>query len=511
LAGVLALGLAVSGTAAADAAPTPQALPAAPPVAAAAATATNSSRDVIANLWEWNWPSIARECTTVLGPKGYGGVQVAPPTDSTKRTELGNGSDTVLNPWWEVYQPVRYALTSRMGNEAQFRQMVSTCRAAGVKVYVDAVINHMAAQGTTSYGGVAHERYRYTQVPYRPNNFHKYSGDCPSSTGGIEDFNAVTQVWNCELVELPDLRTETRYVRTQVVRYLNKLLGYGVSGFRVDAAKHMPQADLIAIRNRLTNTVDGERPYWALEVIPGGPGVLTPWAYARAGSLLGFDYARQVKDAFKSYTKDATGSIASLRVFGEDAGLLPSEQSTVFIQNHDTERGNEVVTYKDGKTNIIAHQFMLAYPYGRPQVYSSFEFGADTAQSPPSDANGFVTDTNCASGWTCVNRLTPVANLVGFRNYVGEARLRNWYDDGANVISFSRGNRGWIAINNGTAPVRRRFQTGLRRGTYCDISRGNYRAGTCTGPTVRVNARGRASVTVGAKEAVAFAANNLVR
>ena len=54
----------------------------------------------------------------MLGPAGYGGVQVAPPQDSVKRTELGNGSDTILHPWWEVYQPVDYKLTSRMGTEA---------------------------------------------------------------------------------------------------------------------------------------------------------------------------------------------------------------------------------------------------------------------------------------------------------------------------------------------------------------------------------------------------------
>ena len=44
---------------------------------------------VTANLWEWNWPSVAKECTNVLGPTGYGGVQVAPPQDSVKRTDLG--------------------------------------------------------------------------------------------------------------------------------------------------------------------------------------------------------------------------------------------------------------------------------------------------------------------------------------------------------------------------------------------------------------------------------------
>ena len=129
-----------------------------------------------ANLWEWNWVSVASECRTVLGPAGYGGVQVAPPQDSVKRTSLGNGSDTVLHPWWEVYQPVRYELTSRMGNEQQFRTMVRACRRAGVKVYVDAVINHTTGQGNTSYGGASYTPYNYPAVPYGPNDFHFNAG-----------------------------------------------------------------------------------------------------------------------------------------------------------------------------------------------------------------------------------------------------------------------------------------------------------------------------------------------
>ncbi len=517
LAGVLGLTFGLSAITVGAAVAAPAAVPAAAPQAAPAAAAPAPPDGVIANLWEWNWRSIAKECTQVLGPKGYAGVQVAPPQDSLKRTALGNGSDTVLHPWWEVYQPVRYVLSSRMGSEAEFRTMVSTCRSAGVKVYVDAVINHMTGQGSTSYGGVAYERYAYeglfgTTGTYSPNNFHKNTGQCPSSTGGIENFNDVTQVHNCELVGLADLRTETGYVRTQLVRYLNKLIGYGVSGFRVDAGKHVPQADLIAIRDRLQTTLDGERPYWVLEVGPGSPGAISPTAYLGAGDLLGFDYQKQIHDAFKSYTTPATGSIASLRVFGEDAGLLPSKRSLVFIHNHDTERNsNDTVNYKDGKTNIIAHQFMLAYPYGRPQVYASFTFGTDTAQSPPSDAAGLITDTDCSNGaWTCVDRDTGVANMVGFYNYVGKARLRNWYDDGQNLVAFSRGAKGWIAINNGTTNVTRSFQTGLPRGVYCDISHGTFADGACSGPRVQVGANGRATATVRAKEAVAFTKADLV-
>src|SRR5436305_1589428 len=272
-------------------------------------------RDVIANLFEWNWPSVARECVHVLGPAGYGGVQVAPPQDSLMRTQAVD--PPVLHPWWEVYQPVDYQLTSRMGTEAQFRAMVATCRAAGVKVYVDAVINHMTGQGEEAYG----------RLPYPPG---------------------------------------------------------------------------------------------------------------------------------------ATGNITDLAVFGEAAGLLPSDRTLVFVENHDTERNGSTLSYKDGATNILATEFMLARGYGRPQVYASFTFTGND-DSPPSDAGGFITDTVCGAAWTCLDRNTGIANMVGWHNTVGNAPLANWSDDGVNLIAFSRGNRGWIALNNHADAHSLTVRTGLRR------------------------------------------------
>src|SRR6201999_2904900 len=133
----------------------------------------------------------------------------------------------LVHPWWEVYQPVDYKLTSRMGDEAQFRSMVSTCRRAGVKVIVDAVINHMADQGTTSYGGVHYTRQNYPD--YTPADFHQKGVDCPTSDGTIQDFNNYLQVTKCDLVALPDLKTESDKVRATLAGYLNKLIGYGVS------------------------------------------------------------------------------------------------------------------------------------------------------------------------------------------------------------------------------------------------------------------------------------------
>ena len=68
---------------------------------------------MIVHLFEWPWPDIAAECETVLGPRGYCGVQVSPPMEHIQG-----------QPWWARYQPVSYKLESRSGSRAEFQEMV---------------------------------------------------------------------------------------------------------------------------------------------------------------------------------------------------------------------------------------------------------------------------------------------------------------------------------------------------------------------------------------------------
>ena len=529
--------LAATGLApvAADAAPSTLQPPPARAALQARAGATGApslrSKDpgVMANLFEWNWPSVAAECSTVLGPAGFGGVQVSPPQDSLKRTaedqaDPNTGAVTVRHPWWEVYQAVDYSLTSRMGSEQQFKDMASTCRKAGVKVYVDAVINHTVGQGHVSYGGQTYDKPLYDQpaVPYTRENFHVPQGECPT-TGGVDDFNNIKQVTNCDLVGLHDLRTQTPYVRGTLAAYLNTLLGYGVSGFRVDAAKHVGQTDLDAIYARLDKTKDGTKPYWALEVFGGGPGSLSPEAFTSSGTVLGLDGVKQIRDAFNSYTAAHEGSIATLKDFGEDSGLTPSGRTLSFVQNHDTERNGDALSYKVGARNTLATEWLLASGYGTPQVYSGFTWDAPdpstlppnatnddksgNAASPPSDDEGMVRDTDCTpgQGWACTDRNPGVLAMVGWHNYVGDRARHRWYDDGENVIAFNRGNRGWVAFNNNQQGAKTiTVKTGMKKGTYCDIIHGGLKSGRCSGPTVRVSGSGRATVTIKALDTVAF-------
>ncbi|GAA1224234.1 carbohydrate-binding module family 20 domain-containing protein [Kitasatospora nipponensis] len=460
----------------------------------AAATATGG--DVIANLFEWNWSSVAAECTGVLGPKGYGAVQVAPPEDSIRLA----GSP---HPWWDVYQPVGYDLNSRMGTEAQFQAMVATCHGAGVRVYADVVLNHMAGSNqssTDSYGGdgFSTAARSYQQVPYGPGDFHGYPGDCPNSGLAITDWNNQTQVQECDLLSLEDLRTESDHVRAAEAGYLNKLLGYGVDGFRVDAAKHINQADLANIESRLTGTLAGGRPFVLQEVFPGSSGNLAPAAFESNGSLIGFDYADALKGQFQ-------GNIAGLRTFGQSWGLEPSAKDGSMVTNHDTERDGSTLNYKSGAQFRLANEFMLAWGYGTPSVYSGFAFAASD-DSPPADAGGFVTATDCSSAaWVCTDRVQGIANLVGWHNAAQGQPVANWWDNGNNAIAFSRGGTAWIALNNSGTAVTQSFTTGLAAGSYCDVVHGDPSAGGgCSGPRVTVDATGRATVTVAAGDSVAL-------
>ena len=94
--------------------------------------------------------------------------------------------------------------------------------------------------------------------------------------------------------------------------------------------------------------------------------------------------------------------------------------------------------------------------------------------------------------------------MVGWHNYVGNAPIANWADDGVNLIAFSRGHRGRISINNEASAQTKTFVTGLQPGTYCDIIHGSVSNGSCTGPAITVGSGGTASVTVPGKDSVAL-------
>lgn len=416
------------------------AAPAGPAAPASVPAPANFAGDVIANLWSWNWRSVTAECTDHLGPAGFGAVWVAPPAES-----LRHPSGT----WWDVYQPYSYELTSRFGTETEFTEMIEACHRAGLAVFTDAVINHTAALTGVGYAGTELAD-KYDPPMYDRDDYHV--DECPNQ---ISRWTDAWEVQHCELLGLPDLATERRAVRDRIAGYLDSQLALGVDGFRIDAAKHIPAADLTAIYARLASTWSGAPPFIFHEVFPGGPA--EPEDYFAAGAVLDFDYADRIKTA-------VLGDISILATL--DQRVLPPEHSVTFVTNHDTERNRRHLSYEHGATTVLANVFQLAWPHGRPTIYSGFEW-ATRDQGPPNDA-GFVTDTDCGAGWVCLHRDPAIVAMTAWHNAVGAAPVTNWQSPAAGVIGFRRGT-GFVALNNGDESGELTFATGLADGSYCNV------------------------------------------
>lgn len=469
--------------------------------------------DVFVHLFEWKWTDIATECEQVLGPAGWKAVQVSPPQEH---------SITPTYDWSERYQPVSYTVArSRSGTDTEFHDMVDRCRAAGVDIYVDAVINHMTNYPSPGVGsaGTSYSKYEYPGL-YTSTDFH--------TPCALNDYSSAANVQDCELFSLPDLNTGMDSVRRKIAGYLITLARMGVAGFRIDAAKHVQQVELDDILTVVDSTMSAEGrplPYWFLEVSAGSGEALQPRDYfgeayksGGAADITEFIFSG-VGDKF---THKGGQHISQLDPEGPDGsrfsavawGLMPSDKAVVFLENHDTQHNDGVISYRDGQTFRLATVWMLAQPYGYPKVLSNYVFQrpAQNSMGPPSDAGGHTRDVHCSTSletaqtgdWVCQHRDPVIAAMVGFRRAVAGTTMDHFWSDGDNAIAFSRGSLGFVAINHESQALSQNVSTGLPAGTYCDLLTGGPSGNGCTGTTLTVDDAGSVSLELEPESAVAI-------
>lgn len=448
---------------------------------------TEPLHDVGVQMFQWTWDAIARECTEQLGPTGVSWVLTSPPNEHITG-----------EAWWTSYQPVSYRVESRLGTREQFADMVATCDAAGVGIVADAVINHMTGQEDpgTGWAGSAYEHYEY------PGLYSDAAGDfhhCDTPDGDISTYDDAAEVQGCELVNLADLATEKESVRATIVAYLDDLLSLGVTGFRIDAAKHMPAEDVAAIVGELP-----ESTFIVQEVIRGNEPV-TPEQYVGSGLVHEFGYGRDVRGFVQGSTFE--------KVLDLGDGMLPSESAVVFVDNHDTERNGSTPSYQDGRAYLLANVLMLAGDYGTPTLYSGYAF-SDHDAGPAQDDDGRVQDARCAGtgpddelpdgAWVCQHRWPGIAGMVGWRAEAARLPAEHVVTTGKHVLSFSRGGRAFVAVNRDDEPVDGSWQTGLPAGTYCDVADGPVTSSGCAGATLTVAEDGTLTASVAGEDFVAI-------
>lgn len=394
--------------------------------------------------------------------------------------------------------------------------MIKRCNAVGVRIYADAVINHMTGMPGIHYGSSGspafYDNTSYPAVPYNSDDFNK---DC-----GIQDYNDPVQVRNCWLSGLADLNQNVEWVREKIVDYMNDLVDLGVAGFRIDAAKHMWPEDLENIYGRLKNlnTKHGfssdARPFIYQEVIDLGSEGVKSSEYTHLATVIEFKYSNAMGMAFRGQIalKDLPSAIVT------DWNMLPSQDALVFVDNHDNQRGHgaggeAILSFKTPKQYKMATAFHLAFPYGIPNLMSSYDFSSSD-QGPPHYSNGTVkspsinSDGSCGNGWICEHRWRQIYGMIEFKNVVGDdADLDHWWDNGNNQIAFQRGNRGLIVFNGeANSDLDVKLQTSLPSGFYCDIASGRKNGYECTGNMINVECNGVVRIQIAANASDGFVA-----
>lgn len=248
--------------------------------------------DVILHAFDWSYAKVAAKAREIAAA-GYKAVLLMPPLKSEK---------TARCEWWRRYQPQDFRTIDHCnGNKETFKAALAALKANGVRAYADVVVNHMANErhGDTSFPGQAtlkeyrrNSTYWSKQILYgdRDGNGILDNGFLPDQgrpaglfssqdfhpAACIRDGNNRTSVIRDRLCgpppdrglpDLVDTDPKQTWVNNQRKQYIQALYDLGVRGFRLDAAKHMPNK---AIRSFVSEKVATTAQVFAEIITSGG-------------------------------------------------------------------------------------------------------------------------------------------------------------------------------------------------------------------------------------------------
>ena len=356
--------------------------------------AQTASADEV-NIYEaFNEPfRVVQERLPEIAALGFTHVLISPPQKSLDRSE-----------WWARYQPVDYRLIEGpLGRQEDLVSLTQQAHQLKIKIVVDTVLNHMA--DVRSYPDL-----QYPQ--FGAGDFH--GRDSSSCIRNFGDRRQAVEGWLCDFrAMLPDLKTESQYVRQVHLEYLRKLVELGADGFRFDAAVNIEPDYFAFLKKNL-----GDKLFYFGEVV--GTSKEEVRLYTRDMKVTDFWLLRSM---LKMFDGDAPVSEFESALSGT-AGL--GSDQVAFVRTHDALFHQDFFNLSDPKAIELAYAFVL------------------TSQFP----NTFVLDRDLA--------LPSVRPALEFRRAVSGASHRfvkgkelcAWEKCSANrVLAWTREQKGFVVMN----------------------------------------------------------------
>ncbi|MFO0840902.1 MAG: alpha-amylase family glycosyl hydrolase [Gemmataceae bacterium] len=400
--------------------------------------------DVVVQLFNWKFTEIKDELPK-LKELGYTRVHVSPPMKSHKGDQ-----------WFFRYQPVDFTkVEGPLGTSDELKEL---CKAAnkpdvGIAIVVDCVFNHMADHPdfVTREGGKV-VRLQYPR--FSTADFHVDQQDVKTDTDRLKGW-----------LGLPDLKTESTYVRGELKNYVKMLVrDYGVRGFRFDAAKHIEPEFFKEVLGVLT---DAERKglYVFGEYVTGTPSEMGDYL----GTMKCYDFplAQTMKGAF-----GFGGDLKRLVEPERNGEALNGPNAVTFVTHHDV--AMHVIDEKErwdwirigglegGVDEKLAYAYILGRLDGTPYVYSGMTTYRKLREDDAAEKASFKRHKHR-------HREAPIAAGVLFHN-LALGKGMSWRVKEKNQLAWQRGTDQFVAINKaGEAWKPGDLSTTLEGGEYRDL------------------------------------------
>ncbi|WP_211194942.1 alpha-amylase domain-containing protein [Halorhabdus amylolytica] len=314
--------------------------------------AASGGESVAFQYFHEDWETITNDLDRVAS-RGYDAIWIQQPAKGAVTKEEQNGrNDPPLG-----YQPVDLRnFDSELGTETELETLIDTAHDNGVEVYLDTVMNHMAAEPDDTFpyfssrdfhneGGIEDWAYQFD-----PRDDRCYENGSPKDPDKIECDPDMVE--DGDLLGLKDLDQNKQYVRDQLKRYMEDIAALGADGYRFDAVKHIPESFFANYANQWAENLDMFR---VGEVLSGSTDYVSGYVNAGPG-MHAFDYPLYfvLQGVFDH------GDMSRL----EGAGLVAQNpwRAMPFVENHD----------QDGPTQYeLAHAFVLTIE-GYPVVYNRY-------------------------------------------------------------------------------------------------------------------------------------------
>ena len=393
----------------------------------------------VLHAWCWSFNSI-KENMAAIKEAGYTSVQTSP----INAVVVGNGGDKKFTEqWYYHYQPTAYTIGNyQLGTEAEFIEMNRVAEQYGIKIIVDAVLNHT----TSDYNAISSE-----------------VKSIPKWTHGntlIENWGSRWDVTQNSLLQLWEWNTQNPEVQQYLLKFLKNAVADGADGFRYDAAKHieLPGEYPSEFGSNFWNVIlNNGSEFQYGEVLQDN--ISRDADYANLMSITASQYGHSIRDMLRNRNANA-GNLGNYQ-----AGVDPSKL-VLWVESHDT--------YANGKTDSesesawmsdedlkLGWAMITARAKGTPLFFSR----------PVGGGNGvrFPEQTKLGDAGSNLYKDPTIVAVNKFHNaMVGQSEyIRNPNGD-TNVAMIERGTQGAVIANLSDSEKSLNTETKLANGTYKD-------------------------------------------